>query len=182
MRLNPEIEIELDFDDTELDVSTRQGDIGIVMRRPKQLNYIQKKLVDIKYYIYGSNKYLEKNGMPKTIGDLNKHKFISFGKGAPSPVYNPDWALKIGMHDVKKRKTIMRVNSVMGLLLAVESGVGLAALPEYLVSNSNNVIKVLPKVEGPITEAHFVYPQSLKNTARVQAFRNFLFSKIGDWK
>ena len=62
------------------------------------------------------------------------------------------------------------------------SGVGLAALPEYLVSNSNNVIKVLPKVEGPITEAHFVYPQSLKNTARVQAFRNFLFSKIGDWK
>ena len=59
------------------------------MRRPKQLNYIQKKLVDIKYYIYGSNKYLEKNGMPKTIGDLNKHKFISFGKGAPSPVYNP---------------------------------------------------------------------------------------------
>ena len=37
------------------------------MRRPKQLNYIQKKLVDIKYYIYGSNKYLEKFGMPKTI-------------------------------------------------------------------------------------------------------------------
>ena len=120
--------------------------------------------------------------MPKTVGDLNKHKFISFGKGAPSPVYNPDWALKLGMHDGKKRKTIMRVNSVMGLLLAVETGVGLAALPEYLVSDSNKVIKVLPKSEGPITEAHFVYPQSLKNTARVQAFRNFLFSKIGDWK
>jgi len=182
MRLNPEIEIELVFDDKELDLSTRQADIGIFMRRPKQLNYIQKKLVDIKYFIYGSNKYLENYGMPKTIADLNKHKFISFGKGAPSPVYNPDWALKLGMHDGKKRKTIMKVNSVMGLLLAVESGVGLAALPEYLVSNSNNVIKVLPKSEGPITEAHFVYPQSLKNTARVQAFRNFLFSKIGDWK
>ena len=147
-----------------------------------ELNAIQKKLVDIKYYIYGSNKYLEKNGMPKTVNDLNKHKFISFGKGAPSPVYNPDWALKIGMHDGKKRKSIMKVNSVSGLLYGVESGVGLAALPEYLVSNSSNIIKVLPKVEGPITEAHFVYPQSLKNTARVQAFRNFLFSKIGDWK
>ena len=182
MSLHPDIEIELIFDDKELDLSTRQADIGIFMRRPKQLNYIQKKLIDIKYYIYGSNKYLEKNGMPKTIGDLNKHKFISFGKGAPSPVYNPDWALKLGMHDGKKRKTIMKVNSVMGLLLAVESGVGLAALPEYLVYDSNKVIKVLPKSEGPITEAHFVYPQSLKNTARVQAFRNFLFSKIGDWK
>ena len=182
MRLNPEIEIELVFDDKELDLSTRQADIGIFMRRPKQLNYIQNKIVDIKYFIYGSNNYLVKFVMTTKITDLNKHNLISFGKGAPSPVYNPDWALKLGMHDGKKRKTVMKVNSVMGLLLAVESGVGLAALPEYLVSNSNNVIKVLPKSEGPITEAHFVYPQSLKNTARVQAFRNFLFSKIGDWK
>ena len=76
----------------------------------------------------------------------------------------------------------MKVNSVSGLLYGVESGVGLAALPEYLVLNSNNIIKVLPKVEVPITEAHFVYPQSLKNVARVQAFRNFLYSKISEWK
>ena len=182
MQLHPEMEVELIFDDKELDLSTRQADIGIFMRRPKQLNYIQKKLMDINYHIYGSNTYLEKYGMPKSIADLNKHKFISFGKGTPSPVYNPDWALKIGMKDSKKRKSIMKVNSVMGLLLAVESGVGLAALPDYLVFQSKNLIKVLPKVEGPITEAHFVYPQSLKNVARVQAFRNFLYSKISEWK
>ena len=182
MNLYPEIEVELIFDDKELDLSTRQADIGIFMRRPKQLNYIQRKLIDINYHIYASNKYLEKYGMPKTISDLNKHRFISFGKGAPSPVYNPDWALKIGIKDNKKRKSIMKVNSVMGLLLAVESGVGLAALPDYLVFQSKNLLKVLPKCEGPITEAHFVYPQSLKNVARVQAFRNFLYSKISEWE
>ena len=182
MQLNPEIEVELIFDDKELDLSTRQADIGIFMRRPKKLNYIQRKLIDINYHIYGSSKYLEKYGMPKTLNDLSKHKFISFGKGAPSPVYNPDWALKVGMKDNAKRKPIMKVNSVMGLLLAVESGVGLAALPDYLVFQARNLIKVLPKVEGPITEAHFVYPESLRNVARVQAFRNFLYSKISEWK
>ena len=182
MQLYPEMEVELIFDDKELDLSTRQADIGIFMRRPKQLNYIQKKLIDINYHIYGSNAYLEKFGMPKTINDLNKHKFISFGRGTPSPVYNPDWAIKVGMKDSKKRKSVMKVNSVMGLLLAVESGVGLAALPDYLVVQSKNLLKVLPKVEGPITEAHFVYPASLKNVARVQAFRNFLYSKISEWK
>ena len=182
MQLHPEMEVELIFDDKELDLSIRQADIGIFMRRPKQLNYIQKKLIDINYHIYGSNAYLEKFGMPKTINDLNKHKFISFGRGTPSPVYNPDWAMKIGMKDSKKRRSVMKVNSVMGLLLAVESGVGLAALPDYLVVQSKNLIKVLPKIEGPITEAHFVYPQSLKNVARVQAFRNFLYSKISEWK
>ena len=181
MQLNPEIEIELIFDDKELDLSTRQADIGIFMRRPKQLNYIQKKLININYHIYGSPKYLEKHGYPKTVKDLDKHKFISFGRGAPSPVYNPDWALKLGMKD-KKRKTVMKVNSVYGLLLAVQSGVGLAALPDYLTVNQPKIVKVLPNVEGPITEAHFVYPQSMKNVARVQAFRNFLYSKISEWE
>ena len=182
MNLNPEIEVELIFDDKELDLSTRQADIGIFMRRPKQLNYIQRKLVDINYHIYGSTKYLGKYGIPKTINDLTKHRFISFGKGAPSPVFNPDWALKLGRKDNNKIKSVMKVNSVMGLLLAVESGVGLAALPDYLVSQSNNIVKVLPKYEGPITEAHFVYPQSLKNIARVQAFKNFLYSKLSETK
>ena len=182
MELNPEIEVELIFDDKELDLSTRQADVGIWARRPKQLNYIQKKLIDINYHIYGAPKYLEKNGYPKTINDLNKHKFISFGKGTPSPVFNPDWALKLGIKDNKKRKSCMKVNSVYGLLLAVQSGVGLAALPDYLTIKQPNIVKVLPSVEGPITEAHFVYPESLKNVARVQAFRNFLYSKISEWE
>ena len=182
MSLNPEIEVELVFDDKELDLSTRQADIGIFMRKPKKLNYIQRKLVDINYHIYGSTKYLGKYGIPKTTNDLIKHRFISFGKGAPSPVFNPDWALKLGSKDNNKIKPIMKVNSVMGLLLAVESGVGLAALPDYLVSQSNNVVKVLPKSEGPITEAHFVYPESLKNIVKVQVFKNFLYSKLSETK
>jgi len=182
MQLNPNIEVELIFDDKELDLSTRQADIGIFMRRPKQLNYIQRKLIDINYHLYASIKYLDKYGYPKTVNDLSKHSFISYGRGAPSPVFNPDWALKLGMYDGKKRKTVMKVNSVYGLLLAVQSGVGIAALPDYLTVYVLNIVKVLPKIEGPITEAHFVYPHSLKNVARVQAFRNFLYSKISEWK
>ena len=182
MELNPEMEIELIFDDKELDLSLRQADIGIWMRKPKQLNYIQKKIMDINYHIYGSTKYLEKKGYPKSISDLNNHKFISYGKGTPSPVFNPDWVLKLGTKDQKKRKPIMKVNSVYGLLLAVQSGVGLAALPDYMTVSVPNIIKVLPQIVGPRTEAHFVYPQSLRNVARIQAFRNFLYSKISEWK
>ena len=182
MTLHPDIEIELIFDDKELDLSTRQADIGIWMRRPKQLNYIQKKLINLHYHIYGSQKYLEKNGYPKNINDLNKHKFIIYGRGAPSPVFNPDWALKLGAKDNQKRKPVMKVNSVYGLLLAVQSGVGLAALPDYITNNQPNLVKVLPEVEGPLTETHFVYPASMKNVARVTAFRNFIFSKVSQWK
>ena len=76
----------------------------------------------------------------------------------------------------------MKVNSVYGLLLAVQSGVGLAALPDYIAFNLPNITKVLPNESGPQTETHFVYPQSLKNVARVTAFRNFIFSKVNEWK
>ena len=182
MKLNPEMEIELVFDDKELDLSTRQADIGIWSRRPKKLNYIQKKLIDIHYHIYGSTKYLEQYGHPKTVSELNKHKFISYGRGAPSPVFNPDWALKLGIKDNKKRKPVMKVNSVYGLLLAVRSGVGLAALPDYITVSVPNIVKVLPQIEGPKTEAYFVYPESLKNTARIIAFRNFLYTKVSKWE
>ena len=182
MKLNPEIEIELIFDDKELDLSTREADIGIWMRKPKKLNYIQKKLIDINYHIYGSTKYLEQYGHPKNLSELNQHKFISYGRGAPSPVFNPEWALKLGVKDNKKRKPVMKVNSVYGLLLAVQSGVGLASLPDYITVSVPNIIRVLPQIEGPKTEAHFVYPQSLKNVARIIAFRNFLYSKIKKWE
>jgi len=182
MDMHPEIEVELIFDDRELDLSTRQSDVAIRMRRPKQLNLIQKKFVDFNYHIYGSNEYLEKNGYPKILKDLDKHKFITYGKGAPSPVYNPDWVLKLGAKEGKKRKSVMKVNSVYGLLLAVQSGVGLAALPDYITHNIPNLTKVLPEEPGKPTETHFVYPVSLKNNARLMAFRNFIFSKVSEWK
>ena len=182
MDLNPEMEIELIFDDKELDLATRQADVAIRMRRPKQLNLIQKKFVDFNYHIYGSNEYLEKHGYPKSLKDLDKHKFITYGKGAPSPVYNPDWVLRVGAKDGKRRKSLMKVNSVYGLLLAVQSGVGLAALPDYIAHNKRGITKVLPNEPGKPTETHFVYPASLKNNARLIAFRNFLFSKVNEWK
>ena len=182
MDLHPGIRVELIFDDKELDLSTREADVAIRMRRPKQLNYIQKKFVNFNYHIYGSNQYLEKNGYPKTIKDLDNHKFITYGRGAPSPVYNPDWVVKLGTKEGKKRKSIMKVNSVYGLLLAVQSGVGLAALPDYIVHNVPNLTKVLPSQQGKPTETYFVYPASLKNVARLTVFRNFIFSKVNEWK
>jgi len=182
MDLHPEIEVELIFDDKELDLSTREADVAIRMRRPKQLNLIQKKFVDFNYHIYGSKEYLDKNGYPKILKDLDKHKFITYGRGTPSPVYSPDWVLKLGAKEGKKRKSVMKVNSVYGLLLAVQSGVGLAALPDYIAHNIPNLTKVLPDLPGKPTETHFVYPASLKSNARLMAFRNFIFSKVNEWK
>ena len=178
----PEMEVEVIVTDKELDLSTREADVAIWMRQPTQLSYIQKKLIDINYHIYGSPKYLEENGYPNTIKDLDKHKFIVYGKGTPSPLSQTDWILKVGKKDSSKRKSVMRVNNIYSLLLAVDSGVGLAALPDYMVQEKSSLVKVLSNVDGPKYEAHFVYPQSLKNVARVKSFRDFIFDKVNEWR
>ena len=180
MEKNPNIEVELIVTDQELDLSTREADIAIWMRQPKQLNYIQKKIIDINYHIYGSSKYLEKHGVPRTVKDLDKHKLITYGRGTPSPLSQKEWILKLGTKT--KRKSVMKVNNIYALLLAVDSGVGLAALPDYMVTGRSGLVKVLGDTNGPKYEAHFVYPQSLKNVARVQAFRDFIFNKVNEWK
>jgi DNA-binding transcriptional LysR family regulator len=180
MEKNPDIEVELIVTDQELDLSTREADIAIWMRQPKQLNYIQKKLIDINYHIYGSSKYLEKFGVPRTVKDLDKHNLITYGRGTPSPLSQKEWILKLGTKI--KRKSVMKVNNIYALLLAVDSGVGLAALPDYMTIGKPGLVKVLSEINGPKYEAHFVYPQSLKNVARVQAFRDFIFNKVSEWQ
>jgi DNA-binding transcriptional LysR family regulator len=177
----PEMEVEVIVTDKELNLSTREADVAVWMRQPTQLSYIQKKLIDINYHIYGSPKYLEENGYPNSVKDLDKHKFIVYGKGTPSPLSQTDWILKVGKKNSSKRKSVMRVNNIYSLLLAVESGVGLAALPDYMVQEKSTLVKVLSNVDGPKYEAHFVYPQSLKNVARVKSFRDFIFDKVNEW-
>lgn len=92
-----------------------------------------------------------------------------------------EWILKVGTKEKTKRKSVMKVNNIYSLLLAVDSGVGLAALPDYMVYGRPGLVKVLSDLNGPKYEAHFVYPQSLKNVARVQAFRDFIFNKVNEW-
>jgi DNA-binding transcriptional LysR family regulator len=181
MEKNPDIEVELIVTDQELDLSTREADVAIWMRQPKQLNYIQKKIIDINYHIYGSSKYLEKYGVPRAVKDLDKHKLITYGRGTPSPLSQKEWILKVGTKEKTKRKSVMKVNNIYSLLLAVDSGVGLAALPDYMVYGRPGLVKVLSDLNGPKYEAYFVYPQSLKNVARVQAFRDFIFNKVNEW-
>ena len=179
---NPDIEVELIVTNQELDLSTREADVAIWMRAPKQKNYIQKKIIDINYHIYGSSKYCEEHGLPRTLNDLDKHNLITYGKGSPSPLSEKEWILKVGSKDKHKRKSVMKVNNIYSLLLAVESGIGLAALPDYMVANKPGLVKVLGDHSGPKYEAHFVYPQSLKNVARVRTFRDFILNKVSEWK
>ena len=176
----PEIEVSLLMSDVEIDLANRSADVAVRVKKPTQVNLIFKKFVNFHNHVYGSSDYLQANGIPRNISDLDKHNLICFGSGLPSPISNIDWILKTGKESGKRRPKF-RINSIYGMSLAVESGAGLASLPDYMVADKPNLVRVLPNLEGPSYQTYFVYSESFKNDRRLEVFRDFLFNEAKDW-
>jgi DNA-binding transcriptional LysR family regulator len=60
----------------------------------------------------------------------------------------------------------------------VQSGLGIAALPEYMSREGRNLIEILPEVRGPSLDVYFVYPEELRNAKRIVVLRDFLVRKM----
>tara|TARA_B100000965_G_scaffold400979_1_gene423870 strand:- start:876 stop:1763 length:888 start_codon:yes stop_codon:yes gene_type:complete len=176
----PQMDISLFISDEEVDLTSRSADIAVRVKKPTQANLIFKKFVNFNNHIYGSSDYLQENGIPRNISDLDKHSLICFGSGLPSPISNIDWILKIGK-DKGKRLPKFRVNSIYGISLAVENGAGLASLPDYMVADKPHLVRVLPNLEGPSYQTYFVYTEEFKNDRRLEVFRDFLYEEAKDW-
>jgi len=179
----PEINLKLNYSEDEQDMLRQDYDIGIWMRRPKHLDLVSKHIATIKYHIYGSAQYINEKGMPYRRSDLSQHRLITYGTGKPSPLSDTNWILKTGIQKNQKiRKPHITINNLYGLLVAVETGAGLAALPDYMVQHKAHLVKVLPEIEGPTYEVHMVYHENLKGSLKIIAFRDFLINKIKQWR
>ena len=181
----PEITVSVVVTDNDLDLSMREADVAIRLHRPTQGDLIQRRLMTVHTHIYGSKDYLERHGEPKSVGDLDAHQLIAYGEQFSPPVASLNWVLTVGdeqdghAHEGARRPALL-VNNVYGMLRAVESGMGLASLPDYLGYSSTRIKRVLADVEGPTFTAYFVYPEELRASKRVSAFRDFLLKKVAD--
>ena len=87
----------------------------------------------------------------------------------------------VGRDARNPRPAALTVNNITALNRAVESGVGIAVLPDYLIDPNKGMVQVLDSMEMPSLESYLVYPEEMKNVARVQVFRDFLVSKAQRW-
>ena len=80
----------------------------------------------------------------------------------------------------KPRPAALRVNSIYGIFRAVEGGLGIGALPDYMQRESSQLVEVLPEMKGHHIDAYFVYPEELKNMKRIAVFRDYLIRRIAE--
>lgn len=96
------------------------------------------------------------------------------------PHHDMNWLLTVGKSEGEHRKPSLSVNNAYGIFRAVESGLGIAALPYYLSQRAQNLVQILPGYEGPTFDIYFVYPEELRHSRRINVIRDFLQKQIGD--
>jgi len=178
--LYPDVTVNLILADRELDLGMREADIAIRLRAPVQPDLIQRKLTTVRHHLYASPEYIEKNGAPSSLQELSSRRILVYGEEAPSNISNVNWVLTSLREYNKDISPIFKVNNVYGLLLAIQSGLGIGSLPDYIVSGHKNIVKVLPEIEGPSFDTYYVYPEELRKSKRVTIFRDFLIQKVAE--
>lgn len=175
----PDVTLNLILDDRELDLGMREADVAIRLKEPVQSDLVKRKLVRVHRHIYGSPEYLLRHGTPTSLDELSKHKLIVYGEGAPNVIPNVNWLLDMEhCRSHRPLRPVLKVNNIYSMLLAVESGVGIAGLPDYIVQGHSRVSKIIPDLEGPAFDTFFVYPEELRCSKRVAIFRDFLIRTI----
>src|SRR3984957_20451696 len=180
--LYPEIRISLIVTDEELDLSMREADVAIRTRKPTQPDLIQRKLFAMGFHAYCSPEYIKRFGTPRTLDDLDSHRIIMLSDGQVAPhLQNRNWLIEAGRNGSGPRESYFKVNNILGLVRACQQGLGIAALPDYLVEEKSGLVQLFGESDSIQLDTYFVYPEELKTVARVQVFRDFVVSKAQRW-
>lgn len=172
------LQITLLMDDRVLNLGMREADAAIRLYKPEQPDLIQRHLATIHFHIYASQDYIKQNGSPKTLKDLRDHTLIGYPENTPAPFADPNWLFRLAGIDPEEDNDILMMNSMYAMHRAVESGLGLAMLPDYLAHDSNRLTIVLPDSKPHDVDMYFVYPEERRHSQRIATFRDFLLDLV----
>lgn len=176
----PDIRITLLMDDRELDLNKFQADVALRPYQPTQPDLVARKLGSLQVTVYGSLDYFKRWGEPQTPAELDRHRLIAYRQEQVSAFEGINTPLLAGRAPDDPRTPHLIMSNLNAMLYAVESGLGLAMLPEYLVQGRDKLKPVLPELSRIGFELYFVYPIELKGSRRVAAFRDFLVKETAN--
>jgi DNA-binding transcriptional LysR family regulator len=176
LALYPDISVQLVLSDEETDLARREADCAIRFHAPHQSDLIRRALAPVHYRICASSAYLEKHGEPAILSDLAQHRIVAYGPRAPALIRGVNWLVegdRMGAHP-----PVLTINNIFGILQAVETGVGIAVLPSYLIQFSRLVRVILPDAPAPMFRTYFCYPSELRRSLRIGALRDFVSERM----
>jgi len=171
----PDLKIDLMLAERVLDLPMREADVAIRMKEPSQADLIRRRLMNIRMRLYATRDYLAEHGTPLSISDLSGHRLICQNTASVQVAAGARLVQKLMASEIP---SLLTVNNYFGVLQAVLSNLGVGVLPDYVTEMSTNLVRVLPDLESNEVPVFLAYPEELRQSKRIAAFRDFVMEEI----
>jgi DNA-binding transcriptional LysR family regulator len=162
----PTIEVELIAGSAALRLVDEGIDLAIrIVERPEP-SLVVRRIATSRVVIAAAPAYLAQHGTPRKPRDILGHRLIGF---APLP-WRDTW--RIGTETIAVQPRLV-VNSSEALRAAALAGLGLAAIPEWLIADAlaaGLLARVLASHETPSGGVYAVYPTNRLVAPKIRAF------------
>jgi DNA-binding transcriptional LysR family regulator len=168
---HPKLHVEFVTSDRYLDLLKGEADVALRSGDTED-ELVGRKIADSIWAIYASRGYIERHGKPEGIEQLAQHALVSLDESM-SKHRVVSWLRDA----VPNARIVARNNSVLGLVYAVKSGIGIGALPTPIADSEPELVRVL----GPIAELTrswrlLTHPE-LRRAPRIAAFFDFVIAE-----
>lgn len=168
----PTIRFELINNVRNTKLSTRSNDIVVRYGRPDSGAYKIKKIGLVSRALFCSKKYIEEHGIPKFPSDLTNHFLIGWDKEMDNlPLAK--WCSSI----TKDNKYWMIAPNLNAQLEAVVSGLGIAALPNF-VAVKYELVQLFPDIPSFDTEIFLMKSMETESYKSVKILANCIENSI----
>ena len=154
----------LDLTKGEADVAFRSGDTDGEL--------VGRKVAESLWAIYASKAYISRNGKPERIEDLSQHPLVAFNESLNNH-RTAIWLREVAPNATKSSRS----NSVLGLVSAVKSGIGIGPLPTALGDADDELVRVLGPIKDLTRDWRLLTHPDLRYTPRVSAFFDFVIEE-----
>ncbi|CAN0573013.1 unnamed protein product [Ectocarpus sp. 12 AP-2014] len=171
----PNLKVDLMLEERVLDLPMREADVAIRMKEPSQADLIRKKLMNVQMRLYASRDYLDREGVPEDVSEISDHRLISQNTRSAQVAAG---ALLTQHLMTFNPRSLLSVNNYFGVLQAVLNNLGIGILPDYLVQDFPAMVRVLPDLESATVPTFLAYPEELRHSQRIAAFRDFIQDEV----
>jgi DNA-binding transcriptional LysR family regulator len=159
---HPELQIDLIVGVRTLDIARSDADLAVRFARPSASDLICRRLGDVGFSLYASQRYLAKSGTPKRGQGLGGFDLISF-TGAPaatSPFFMGE--------SLEGARIALRCDNPLIQLKVAANGAGIAELACFLGDSSPELVRVWPNEIPARRTAWLILHQHMRRSARIR--------------
>ncbi|WP_425045493.1 LysR family transcriptional regulator [Primorskyibacter sp. S87] len=171
----PDLKIDLMLEERVLDLPMREADVAIRMKEPSQADLIRKRLMQVTMGLYASRNYLDRNGTPESAEDIADHRLICQNESAAQVGASAQLVRHLLTFSPQ---SLLTVNNYFGVLQGVLNDLGIGVLPSYVTEDFPDLVPVLPETATADVPVFLAYPEELRHSKRIAAFRDFVQDEI----